>query len=250
MKPVALVFGLLIAPVSVFAASLDARIERAHQVTLGVPVTGIIGRVDAKAGQTVPKGTLLVALKPEPFEAAVEAAQAQVTLTVTRRSEAQRDYKQAKELYDRTVLSTVDLENAKNQATRADAEWRHAQAMLKKAKVDLSNSRIEAPFDAVVLKVDARAGETVVNQIEPRPLVTVAAKNEFLAAGRVTPDRVAAFPVDKPATVTVAGNNYSGKVVAQSLDSTKDETFYRVEVQFSAPDGTVAPGQSGRIDVP
>ncbi len=248
MKSAAL--AVLLLPLTSLAASLDATIQRAQLVSLGMPVTGIVGRVDARAGQIVPKGTLLMALKPDSFEAAVEAAQADVTLKATRRAEAQRDYKQAKELYDRTVLSTVELENAKNNATRADAAWRHAQAVLKKTKVDLANSRIEAPFDAIVLKVDARAGEAIVSQIESRPLVTVAAAGEFLAVARAAPDRVTAFTVDKPATVTVAGKNYAGKVAAVTLDQLKGEAMYRVEVEFAAPEGTVAVGQSARIEVP
>lgn len=248
MRPVA--FALLLLPSITMAASLDATVQRAQKVALGTPVSGIVGRVEVRPGQTVAKGALLVALRADPFDAAVEAAQADVALKATRRAEAQRDYKQAKELYDRTVLSTVDLENAKNHATRAEAAYRYAQAVLKKAKVDLANSRIEAPFDAVVLNVDVRAGESMVSQIESRPLVTIAAKGEFLAVARATPDKVVAFAVDKPATATVAGKDYAGTVVAVALEQAKGETAYRIEVSFTAPEGTVAVGQSGRISVP
>jgi len=250
MKSVVFILLLLLVPFSSGAATLDGTVQRAQQVSLGMPVSGVVSRVEARAGQTVAKGALLVTLQPDPFEAAVEAAQADVAAKATRRAEAQRDYKQAKELYDRTVLSAVELENAKNHATRADAAWRHAQAMLKKAKVDLANSRIAAPFDAIVLNVAVQPGESIVSGIESRPLVTVAAKGEYLAVARVKPDKVGAFVVDKPSTVTVAGKDFPGTIVAVTLEQGKGEADYRIDVRFTAPEGTVAVGQSGRIDVP
>jgi len=250
MRLAALVLSLLFVPLAAGAATLEGSVQRAQQVALGMPVSGVVGRVEVRAGQTAAKGALLVALQPDPFEAAVEAAQADVAAKATRRAEAQRDYKQAKELYDRTVLSTVELENAKNHATRADAAWRHAQAMLKKVKVDLANSRIAAPFDAIVLNVAVQPGESIVSGIESRPLVTVAAKGEYLAVARAKPDKVGAFVVDMPATVTVAGKDYAGTIVAVTLEQGKGEADYRIDVRFMAPEGAVAVGQSGRIDVP
>jgi RND family efflux transporter MFP subunit len=251
MFPFALAIAL--APLASLAASFEATMQRSQRAALGVPVSGVVAKVEARGGQVVQRGAVLIALDATPFEAAVEAAQAEVTRQGTRRAEAQRDYKQAKELYERTVLSTVDLENARNQATRGEADYRHAQAQLKKAKYDLAQSRITAPYDAVVLSVHAHEGETILSQLEARPLVTIAAHGGYLAVARVAPDRAAGLQVDRPATVAVSGKDYAGKLTSVSLEQGREargEAMYRVEVTFSAPEGAVAVGQSGRIEVP
>ena len=95
-----------------FAAPYDANVHFAHRIILSVPVSGEINQVNVKAGQAVNAGDILIALDKTPFEVAVIQAQAAVTTHATEQREAERDFEQLQELYDRGVLSTVELENS------------------------------------------------------------------------------------------------------------------------------------------
>ena len=116
--------------IPVFAAAYDANIHFAHRITLSVPVTGEIQQVNIKAGQAIRTGDVLIALDKTPFEAAVVQAQSAVTTHATEKRETGRDFEQLKELYERGVLSKVELENGELSFERAKAAYDAAQTAL------------------------------------------------------------------------------------------------------------------------
>lgn len=210
----------------------DGTVQWARRVELGLGTSGTIKTVAAEAGARVAKGQVLVALDDTPFRAELDQARAD-------RDEATRDYKQAQQLFERTVLSAVELENAKLKSVRAQA--RYAQA-----KYQLDRSRIAAPFDAWVLEVRAQAGQSVVNALEARPLIVLAAAGEYLARTRVSGSALERLTPGAAATVTVAGKSYAGKVHALALEPGKGDE-HEVTVVFSAAE-RLRPGQSAKID--
>ncbi len=236
------------------AAAFDATLQWAEKVELGMPASGIVAVVDVAPGDQVTKGQLLVALREAPFKAKIDEAEAIVTQRAADRREAERDYEQAKELYDRTVLSTVELENAKLRATRAGAALRDARAKLALARIDLENSRILAPFDAWVLDVRVRPNETVVSTLKARPLVVVTARGELAAGARVPAGALANLKIGQTVRVQVAGRSYDGKVKSIALEPgdhrVDAEDLYRVVVRFKAPDTLIPSGQSAVVELP
>lgn len=242
------VFGM---PSYALAASFDATVQWAKKVTLSMPVSGVVDVVSAEAGTRVAKGHVLVALRRAPFKAKVDQAKARVTRLVADRREATRDYKQAQELYDRTVLSMVELENAKLKVTRARAALKGARARLALATIDLRDSRIAAPFDAWVLTVHAQPGQTVVSTLEARPLVVLAAQGEYVANAWLAADALEKLKVGQSATVTVSGKRYQGRIKSIGLEPAAEQGGdgkYAVSVLFNAPDTRLPAGQSARVE--
>jgi len=218
--------------VATVAFGADGTVQWARRVELGLSVSGTIKTVAVEAGARVAKGQVLVALDDTPFKAEFDQARAD-------RDEAARDYKQAQQLFERTVLSTVELENAKLKSVRAQA--RYAQA-----KYQLDRSRIVAPFDAWVLEMRAQVGQNVVNALEARPLVVVAAAGEYVARTRVSGSVLERLTPGAAATVTVAGKNYAGKVHSLALEPGKGDE-HEVTVAFSAAE-RLRPGQSAKVE--
>lgn len=230
-----LVFMLWIAAGPALAA--DATVQWARRIELGLGVSGVVKTVSAEAGARVPKGQVLVALDETPFKAAFDKAR-------TERDEAARDYKQARELYDRTVLAKVELENAQNKSVRA-------QARFEEAKYQLERSRIAAPFDAWVLEMRVQAGQSVVNALESRPLVVVAAAGEYLARLRVPSATVDRLKLGQSVNVSVGGKSYAGKIQSLGLEPAggKSDGQHDVAVLFQAPE-MLRPGRAAVVELP
>lgn len=215
------------------AADYAATVHFARRVELGLPVSGVVERVEVRSGQRVSKDQVLVALEATPFQAAVEQAEAEVARAAAAHTEAARDYRQAQELYDRTVLSAVELENAKLAESRASADLKRARARLKQARYELAHSVLRAPFDAWVLEVRAQPGQSVVNTLAAAPLVVLAAYGEFEARARVPLAALEGLRVGQAATVGVEGRRYPGRVQGVGLEPVNGGT-YEVRVVFTA----------------
>lgn len=234
----------------VLATSLDARLDWSRRTELAVPVSGVVASVAVEAGERVTRGQVLLALDDAPFVAVVHEAEAQLARRKLERDEAARDAKQAEELYARTVLSTVELENARMKLARAAAGVKEAQAGLEHARYRLRVSALRAPFDAVVLSRHAEPGQSIAAELRPPILLVIAAAGEMLARGRVDAERATALKPGQPLTVTVGGRKYPARLQAlvyEPADNGKEP--YRLDVVLATPDVLHA-GQAARIELP
>ena len=195
-----------------FAAGYEARVSLSPGVELGLPVSGLVEKLEVRAGQQVSKGDELLSLDQAPFDTAKIQAQSRLAVQKTLLAQSQRDLEQQKELYDRTVLATVELEDAELREKRDRANVADAQAQLATANYMLSHSKLEAPFDAIILSVDVNQGQYVNNSLQGMTLISVARQGQYLARFNVPMAQLDSVRVDQPVTIKVAGKSYQGKV--------------------------------------
>ncbi len=249
---------VLLAPLSLInAATYDATVQFANRVTLGVPVSGVIKSVNITVGQRAQAGKVLVELDQVPFVTAVTQAKAQVVIHTTKQAEAIRDYEQAQALYDRTVLSNVELENARLKATRATAVFNAAQARLKLAKYNLLHSKVIAPFNGLVLKIHAKDNETVNNTLTSQPLLIFAAEGQYTVKTFAPLSALAFLAIGKKANITIGEKQFTGTVISTALEPVdaaqqasidKQEAYYEVYVGFNSDNIVLRAGQAARLE--
>lgn len=238
---------LLAGPVA--AAEVDALVQWSRRTELTTPVSGVVASVPVNAGERVNKGQLLLALDDAPFRAAVHEAEALLAQRNSERAEAARDAKQAQELYDRTVLSTVELENAKMKLARAEAGYKEANAVHDRARYRLRVSALRAPFDAVVLSRHAEPGQSVAAEFTPPVLLVIAAAGEYLAQARVAADRVTGLTLGQGLSVVVGGKTYPAQLKALAHVPAGGKEPYVLEALISTSQPLHA-GQAARIQLP
>jgi RND family efflux transporter MFP subunit len=251
MKRLSVWFGLLITCMTfpATAADVEALVQWSRRTELAAPVSGVVASVAVNAGERAAKGQLLLALDDEPFRAAVQEAEALLARRKSERDEAARDAKQAQELYDRTVLSTVELENAKMKLARADAGYKQANAMLDRARYRLRVSALRAPFDAVVLSRHAEPGQAIAAELKPPVLLVIAAAGEYIAQARVSAERVAGLKVGQALSVVAGGKTYTAQLKALAHEPAGGKELYVLEAVFTAQEQLYA-GQTARIQLP
>ena len=220
------------------ADSYPATIDFYERVSLGLSVSGTIQSINVSAGDRVKKGLTLITLDDTPYLARKEKYQAELQHVIAERRKVKRDYLNAKELYDRAALSTVSLENANIRLEQAIAAVTKVKAELKLIEYDLSQSKITAPFDAWVIKVNAGTRQTIVNTLQANTLVTLASASKYVARIRVPLSVVKKLHKKSPAQVRVDDAKFSGKVASVSLESNdmdnKNKLSYEVLVEFDS----------------
>lgn len=245
--------GLAFTAPAAWAVGADAVLEWSRRVELSAPVPGVIAEVHVQAGDRVKRNQVLLALDDAPFKAAVAQAQALLTQRKSEYREAERDMKQAQELYARTVLSTVDFENAKNKHTRALASQQAAGAALDEARWRLRVSAIRAPYDGMVIQRQAQPGQSVATELKPQTLLVFAAADEYIARARLPAESIAAITAGQAASVSVAGEKFPAKVKQIGFEPvTRGEEAqpqYEVEVVFTTSK-TLRAGLRATIDIP
>jgi macrolide-specific efflux system membrane fusion protein len=237
---------LLFVTSATMAAGFDGKVEWARRVALSVPVSGIVDSIGVETGQPIRKGQVLLQLEQTPFATELVEAKAARNQAAGDRREAQRDYKQTKELYDRGLISNVELENAELKAKRANAALNAAGARLKRAEYDLGHSRLVAPFDGWLLGRNAQVGQTIISTQEAQTLLVIAAANEYLARAEVPGKKLSDLKIGDRAEVDVGGKSFNGVITVLGLEPIAGND-YEVAIAFNSGGELLRAGQKAKV---
>ena len=139
--------------------SLDA-FER---VAVTARVAGGIESVNFSEGQVVRRGQALVAIDPERYRRAVEAAAAALQKASAGRSEAEAGYarRQAASAKNPGLIRGEEVETWRTKVQTAAAEVSAAQAALAQAKLNLRDAYVRAPVAGVIQTRTVETGQYV-----------------------------------------------------------------------------------------
>jgi RND family efflux transporter MFP subunit len=234
-----------------YAADYEASVSLSPEVELGLPVSGLVATLKVRTGQQVSKGDELLSLDQAPFNTAKIHAQSKLAVQKTLLSQSQRDLEQQKELYDRTVLATVELQDAELREKRDQANVADAQAQLATANYMLSHSKLEAPFDAIILSVYVNQGQYINNSLQGMTLISVARQGQYLTRFNVPLAQLDTIKIDQPVTIKVAGKSYPGKVSSidfRAVDGSEGNGI-AVAAEFIAKDAMMLIGQKASVHI-
>lgn len=244
---------MTIAGIGTANADIDARIYWGKRIDMGVPVSGVVAKAPVEIGMKVNKGDELVVLQQTPFKTALVEAKAGVVQAAGARKEARRDYDQTKELYDRGLISTVELQNAQLKKEASEAGYSAARAKLQRAQYELSNSVLRAPFDGLVLDKRVEAGQTLVNTQQVQTVLTFAATGDYIARGVVDGKEIKNLAIGQKATVKANGKTFSGQISALGLEpasgSKPSSPQYEISVRFHSSDVMLRAGTEADISL-
>jgi len=173
---------IVLLPLLVFpaaAAEYDGRIGWAQQANLSMPVNGVVSTINVSPGMRVKKGEVMLSLDQRYFDAELVLAGATLARLRPGRDEAKKELGRAQELFDRTVLSQVELDQARIDFAEKAAQHREADATFQRVKLDKEYSQLKAPYELIAIRVLVVPGQTVVNQLQVTPMVVVADANRL-----------------------------------------------------------------------
>lgn len=243
--------GMLWAAAAAWAESFPATLQWSQRVELSPRVSGIVREVGVNAGDRVRKGQSLLILDAAPYQARVTESRAAVARFAEETAEAQRDLGRTQELYDRTVISTSELDQAKLRQARAKAQLDGAQARLARERQDLTDSALRAPFDAVVVARLAEPGQHVAVGLQPQPLLVLAKAGEMAARFKVSADRIGSLKAGQAVTVVVGKQDYPAMLKNLGLEPVKDKdgAAYEADAVFAVKE-LLRAGMAATVKLP
>lgn len=227
-------------------------------------VAGIVESVDVLVGDRVQAGDLLAQLDTElteiEFEQATASrteAEAGIAVAEARLSQARDALTRTEGLRETAAFSSARFEDltgqlaqAQGQLAEAQARLAIAEAALATATYTLDRAKITAPFDAVVLSVEADPGQFISVGAEVARLLDIGALE-------VEAQVPATFVAAVKAGVPVKGETEQGvqldltvRAVLPTENTATRTRPVRLSVDLSALNGDVALGQSITLQLP
>ncbi len=228
--PALLIAGLALAA---DAAALEATLAWDRDTVLSLPVKGVVTRLAVQPGEIVAAGKLLVQLDQRPFRNRIDALEAKLTKLEAVLAEAKRELERAEELYDRTVLSEHERQVTKNAFIAARADYEAGRAELTAARLAREYSTLRAPFRLRVLDRFVETGQTVVADLQPTPVLRIAAADTLLAVAGLDAARAARLQTGQTLAVRVGETALEGTLVAITPDDAGGKAGYRIAVRIA-----------------
>ncbi|HEX3703100.1 MAG TPA: efflux RND transporter periplasmic adaptor subunit [Vicinamibacterales bacterium] len=227
-----------------------------HSSDVGVKVGGRLAKLGFEEGTRVRRGQVIAEIEHADVSAQLEAsrravaeAEAQLGQAAAARDEDVRNVERQRQLAKDGITTTQTLTAAESTAlvsaakvTAATAAIASARARVKVAEEALENTNVRAPFDGVVIKKRAEAGETVspfgvqgqASQ-EGGAIATIADLSELEVQTEVSENTVAKLTPGMPAAVTLQAyqdHAYRGRLrqIFPSADRAKSIVEVRVTI--------------------
>jgi len=225
-------------PGILWAADIPATLQWSQRVELSTPVSGVVRTVSTEVGDKVKKGQVLLSLDSTSFQSEVARIQSEITRLIAEVEEDQRNLERIQELYERTVVSTTELDQAKLKLVRSQSALSEARSRLQQNQKVLLDSSIRAPFDAVVVIRGAEPGQSIAAGLQPQMLLTLARSGEMIARMYLSSVQMENLKPDQAVTVYVTGTSYAGKIKSLGMEpvNIKQEWVYPVDVIFANKD--------------
>lgn len=141
-----------------YAVEYVADIQAIQHIELRSRVDGYIEKINVDEGQFVKKGVTLFNISSQEYEAELSRAKAVLNSAIAEVKAAEVEWRSTKELVDKNIVSQMelDLAQAKLEAQRAKVE--EARSEQSAAALNLSYTKIKAPFDGTIGRIPNRIG--------------------------------------------------------------------------------------------
>lgn len=242
---------LVIGSSPVFAIELDASIDFAQRLNINSSLSARVDSIHVTAGQKVTRGELLVTLVTTGLQARADMARAEAAALAPRVDKMSTELEKAQELFDRDSLALVELQQAEQNFTVAQAKLEAAQAKLRHAEYLLSQAEIRSPVSGIVLEIETNRGQYINTRVSDPTLMTIVDNTSMIATALLPLEQWDEKLMQRKARVSFRDQNYTGRVIdigRQIISGDNNHPATALKIIFDA-DGRLAAGLAVKISV-
>ncbi len=219
--------------------SANGKIQPEAELKITSDVSGEIVEMLVKEGEQVQKGQLLCRIKPDIYESAFErvnatvnSSKANLKTTIAQLEQAKANlanaeasYARSKKLFDQNAISQqefdaskatfesskANVDGIKESINAADYNVKSVEASLKEANTNLDKTKIYAPVDGTVSKLNVEKGERIVGVqgLQGTEILRLANLNEMEVSVEVNENDI--IRIHKNDTALIEVDAYIGK---------------------------------------
>lgn len=241
--------------------SASGRIQPEVEVIIRPDVSGEIIQLNIQEGDFVREGDLLLRIKPDIYQARIDELRAVLLSQQSRMEEArsnmlqaESEYQNNKQLYERDLISETNYLQAKNTFDARTASFKAAEyqiesarAQLRRAEEELQQTVIRAPKDGTISRLSVEQGERVLGnaQTAGTEMMRIARLNQMEVEVDVNENDIVSVSLDDKADIEVdayPNRIFEGTVteIANSAEvsgsgSAEQITNYKVKIRISTP---------------
>ncbi len=235
------------------------RTEAQEDAAIVAQVSGYLKERFFTEGQTVEKGQLLYHIDPAAYEAKVASANAAIAQAEAELSNAELNWQRNKNLLPKGSISQSDYDRSTATKLSAEAQLKAAKAQLHLAEVDLSHTKVVAPFTGRISDSKASLGDLV--SPSTGVLTTLVSLDPIQTSFKVSERERLNLGID---TLDGAGSGSDGIEVVMSLGGGRNHSHVgevdfignRIDLNtgtislrasFPNPEHTLLPGQHVQV---
>jgi HlyD family secretion protein len=254
--------------------SATGKIQPRTKVEISADVSARIIALPIVDGQWVEKGTFLVGLDRERYQAAVEsgeaavsAAEASATLVRENMKRTENEFNRSKELLAGRLESQAAFEAKQAEYQVEVARYKAAQdqveqarAALKQARDDLSKTSIYAPMSGTISALNKEPGEIALgSQFQKDVILIIANLSAMEAQVNVDENDIVSLAVGQPAEIEVDAlpdqklqgvvSEIASSANSSGAGSTDQKTEFEIKISITAPPAGLRPGMTASADI-
>lgn len=222
-------------------------------------VQGYLVSMNFTEGSFVRKGDLLYRIDPQPFEAALSEARANLATAQANLAKTNNDVNRFTPLVKERAVSKQELDDALSAQEAARSQVAANEAKVAQAKLDLGYTTITSPTNGIIGTTKVKVGSLVgrgestllntVSQIDPILFRCAIAEAEYLRIARRGSARTRQLEKQYPVELILAdGSVHPHKGKLDAVERAVDPTTGTLTGQFSFPnpERILRPSQYGR----
>ena len=253
--------------------SATGKIQPQTEIKISADVSGEIVELFVKEGDYVIKGDLLLKIKSDIYlsileraEASLNSSLANLLMAEAQFQESQQNFNRNKKLLESEAISIADFEKIESQYKVSKLNVESAkyaiissEASVKEAKENLAKTKIYAPKNGTISRLNVEIGERVVGtaQMSGTEILSLANLNEMEVVVEVNENDILNVEIGDKVDIEVdalANQNFKGLVseIANSADyvgiSADQLTTFKVKIEIIDV-ANFKPGMTATVDI-
>lgn len=228
-------------------------IEAVKHIEVRTKASGFLEKIYIDEGDFVKEGQLLFTVNKREYEELYAKAKASLTMAQAEAKNTEIELQNTRSLAEKNIISTIELEFAKNKVQIAKAKVAEAAAHEAQAKLQLSYAEIRAPFSGFIGLLPIKMGSLI---SEGTLLTTLSQSEAVYAYFDVSEKQYLNFMSEwikeslKPVQLILANDSiHQSPGIIQTMNSQIDEQTGNLSVRarFDNPGNLLKHGASGKI---
>lgn len=210
----------------------DGVVEAVRQSTVSAQVAGRITELKWKAGDFVPKGSVIVRIDETQAAQGVAASQAQLAEARAQLENARSNLERSKQLFQQKFISQSALDSAQTGYEAAQARVNAMVAGAGQAATARGFSTLIAPYSGVVAAVHAEVGEMAA---PGKPLITGFDPADLRVVASIPQSKLASVRGSNQSMVEIAGLAKWVKPQTMTVLPVADSRSHTADVRLNLP---------------